>query len=282
MMTYKQILRQFLFFLMLGSIFLFPSSIFAALHQRASLNSANTQTQKTNTELSLPAFSGIDVNGNFQVLVSHGRHQRVVLTGHPMAMNRVSASVRGNTLVLRMAVTRSESYPYDSRVRVHITTPSALSKIYVAGHSTLRGIQINTNHLQITTQDNASVDLRGNKLHIHQIENHGQGLIQLGFIQENNLSIVITKSGLIRVFGSVHRLTARLQDRSCLEAERLRANQAYVETRDYAIAKVQPIQKLYAFAKGISNIYYFGTPKKLSGYSQDAGNVIKIPTMTFH
>lgn len=234
-----------------------------------------SQQDVLKVKLNLPSFSAVDAKGDFHIIMSNGKNQSVTLSGNPLALSRVSVRVIGKTLVLKTKVSRSESFTYNSRVVVHIVTPRPLTSIALAGKSAFQGAALKTSTLKIYTKDTASVYIRGNN-NIQRIENNSMRDIDLGWVNSRNILISGAGSGWVRIAGSADVLTARLRNSACLEAEHFRANKVYVETEDDAIARVQPVSTLYAFAMDTSNIYYFRVPRQLAGYTKGSGNILKL------
>ncbi len=224
----------------------------------------------------LPYFSGIDANGDFQIIVTSGKQQSVVLNGHPMAVSRVNASVQNGTLVLRTVVARSESKSYNPRVLVRIILNHPISAIILAGKSSLHASGIRTSSLVIYTRGNSGVYLRGSG-NVQRVQNDSSRDIDLGWVTSRSIVIAGSGTGWVRLSGGyADILTARLRNGACLQAENLKANKVYVETEGYSIARIQPVNSLYAFATDDSNIYYFRVPREIAGYTKESGNVLKV------
>jgi len=238
--------------------------------------SSNSDGQRIiRSERHFSSFSAIDADGPFQIILSNGSPQKVSFVGSVLAMEKLSATVQNHTLVLRVLPYRRTSEPYNPKILVRITMPATLRNLVLAGDTHLRSSGVRTSALTIYTRDQASVSIKG-VVNLQKIEGNSSGGVNLGWINSRSVVIGSSGSGKIILSGYAPVLTAHLAGNACLEAEFLRTRDVYVETRDTAIARVLPVNSLYAFACNFSNIYYFKTPRQIVRDSRGSGNILQV------
>jgi Putative auto-transporter adhesin, head GIN domain len=236
----------------------------------------DARVENAHSTPSLPSFSGIDVGNNFQVVITHGKHQRVELIGDPRAIARVSAVVKKGTLVLG---NRSSSFPGYSRYRplvlVKIVIATSVSYLKASGNAQIYAKGIYSNGLCVITKDQGSIILQG-KVNLAEVQSYGVGDISISRINSHHVLVTARGSGRIRLGGSVNVLTARISGGSQLYAQYLPAREVYITADDFSLAEVYPVLSLYAFASGHSQIYYYRTPRILVLRLLDSGTVLRI------
>ena len=55
-----------------------------------------------------------------------------------------------------------------------------------------------------------------------------------------------------------------------------RAQHILIQTKNFATAKLLPIQSLRAFATDFSNVYFYKMPDYISRYTRRSGNVLQL------
>ncbi|HVV69663.1 MAG TPA: DUF2807 domain-containing protein [Gammaproteobacteria bacterium] len=226
----------------------------------------------------LPYFSAIDISGPFKVDVATGNgRQSVVLTGNVNAVPRVTSRVIGNTLVIRMLPSKTGQLvpPYNPHVAIQIHMVDGLTTVAAGGSTQVYGTGISSSRLSLNTSDQGSIYLRGNLI-VYEINCNSSGIIDVALGHLRGIGVGGAGSGIIRITGSVDMLTAVLGGALRLDAKRLRAQQVYVTTWGNACAEVLPVIALYAFARDISNIFYYKEPQVMSGNSKGSGNILRL------
>lgn len=219
-------------------------------------------------------FSAINVSGNFQVRI-HGHQPRpcVTLSGGTSAVNSVSLSVVNQTLTIRQIIPKNQHSL--GRVNVIIDLPEGLNSLITGGTTVVRGENITSRGLNIVANDQSSIYLHGDFV-VRHLQDNSSGRIDLAGLNNGDLLIDCSGSGVVHLTGSAAVLTAHLAGNARLEAQGIRAREVYVSTHDHACAKVFPLYALYAFADDYSNIFYFNRPRLIAGYTRCSGNVLYI------
>jgi hypothetical protein len=258
----------------------------AQKHTTASHKTATTKPQHSiyskevvQESRRVPPFSAIDISGPFKVNIttSHEGRQSVVLKGNVNAVPQVTSRVIGNTLVIRMLPSKTGQLvpPYNPHVAIQIQMADGLTAIAAGGTTQVYGTGISSSRLTLNTTEQSSVYLRG-KLAVYEITCNSSGNIDIALGHIRGLGVGGQGSGIIRVTGSVDMLTAALGGSLHLDATGLRAQQVYIETWGNACGEVVPVVTLYAFARGISNIFYYKEPQVTSGNSTGSGNILRL------
>lgn len=223
-----------------------------------------------------PTFSALAVNGTFSVKITAlpGK-QTVRMIGSPEALARVSATVVGDTLTLKMVPRTDVPAPANPWVSVSVNMPRPLRGLALSGSAEVHGQGLRSPGLWVVAQDQSSLRLSGD-ITLTQVEDNSCGYVEIGKIHANYVQVLGAGPGNLRLSGSTNVLTARLFNQIHLIAMGLSAQKVYVTTQDQALAEVYPIQALYAFAKDASSIYYYHRPPFLVNSVHDAANVLYV------
>ncbi len=226
----------------------------------------------TVTRLKLPPFSAIRVVGHIKLIIrgtrSNNPRDTLIESRNPQW---VDARVKNHTLYLRaLRAALPSRRPALVKVKMY-----RLNKLKVYGHASVQGTNIRSNGLVIKTQTTGNVTLNG-KLFVDKVKNKGPGNVSLRWIKGDNISIKAEGTGRITLTGTARKIKVDLEDHAKLNAKALRVKDVMVKTDDYAIARVSAINSLSAFAEDHSNIYYYNTPRHITRYTKNSGNILRM------
>ncbi len=224
----------------------------------------------TTTRLKLPTFSSVHIRGFINVMIqgkkAQGTSDTVIESYNPQWVN---AKVSHHTLYLRVlhAALPSRIAP---TVTLHL---HRLKQLEVYGRASVIGRNIKSDGLYLRSNTTRNITLQGNLVLKHVI-NKGLGHIKLRWVRGRSARVQ-GLAGSIQLAGSVDQLRVKLRHHAVLDAQYLRANHIFIQTKQFSSAKVLPVQSLRAFATDFSNIYYYKEPKVISRYTDHSGNVLQ-------
>lgn len=220
-------------------------------------------------------FKGIAADGNIHVIVEPGnsRSVQVLNTNHP-ASKLVFADVSRGVLILHDISRENLDEQAPQFIKVKVVTPS-LGSIKLRDHSCLSAKNLAYNIMDIDTATTGFLKIRGNVC-LHHILQHGRGPINIEWTNSDHIKIISTGPGLVHIAGITDILNIRAKDHANIDAKFLRANSGLIQTDENATVAVNVIDALSGFATGISNIFYYKTPRHLTRHTYDLGNVIQM------
>lgn len=183
---------------------------------------------------------------------------------------QVSSSIKNHVLYLRALAPNRVGQPTPTvTVQMH-----QLDRLEVYGRSTVIGKNISSPALKIRSDNNKLIQLDG-KMNSVSINNYGPGDIKLRWVSGKTVT-VYSVGGLVELAGTADQFRVKLRNHAVVDAQYLRAKSVLAQTKDFAIAKVMPLESLRAFASGFSNIYFYKSPENLSRYSIQSGNILQL------
>jgi len=219
----------------------------------------------THPTLSTSTFTAVSINGRMNVMIQSAQNKGDRdLIHYPHQL--ISAKICGHTLYLRSLNTQKNP---SVTLRLH-----ALNQLTVNGPSAVTGSAVESDGLELYTNSNAVVNLNGT-IKVKKISHRGYGRIQLRWVTADQLSIT-SSGGLIKLAGTAKNADIKLSNHAQLDAQYLRVRQMMVQTRGHAVAKVLATYSLQAFATQNSQIYFYKTPRHLSRYSRESGNILQL------
>ncbi len=216
----------------------------------------------------LPPYNAIDVHGPAKVVINYSsRAPAVVLSGgSPQTLPPVPVSVYDRTLTIN-----SRNQP----VFVTINTTQPINSITVHDNASVQAARLNSQGLVVNVLDQGSVSI-GRAGAIRAIWNNSSQTMTINGINSRSIMVGGNGKGRIVLSGTTRSLEAKLSDSFCLEAQRLKAYEVHIMTRDDALAYVCPTHGLYAFAYNNSDIYYYVIPGQLVRETRMSGNVLRL------
>lgn len=198
-------------------------------------------------------FTGIEVDGVFDVAVYLGNETEVIVEADDNLMQAIVTVVIGNKLYID--VDKDYKIRKSTRMIVHITTPDLNTIDFDGVGDIYSGNMLNFNSLDIEYDGVGDVDFEGNFGTI-DIDADGTGAISLS----GTATILdIDNSGV----GSI-------------KAENLEAKKGFIENSGVGHTKIFVTDELYLNVSGVGNVYYKGEPviKELS--VTGVGKVVKM------
>ena len=200
-----------------------------------------------------------------------------------------SIEVSGNTAV--ELVNGPYSANNNNRITVtdqvlHVAAPSStnnsivkvfapgLKSITVIGSATVNAKDFKTTGLTVTAKGSGTVNLEGHYV-IDKIYQSGNGRINIGWIDSDNLFVDSRSGGPVCLSGTVNSMVAKLTNNAYFDARYLRVQRASVFTTDKAHADIVVLDTLGAFAIDNSNIFYYKRPHNLTIATNNSGNVLQ-------
>ena len=208
-------------------------------------------------ELSIDEFSGIELEGSFDVIIEYGAEQMVTVEGHRNIIDRLQTRVSDGIWKIKL---RPAQY-YHVDMTITITSPH-IDKIFLAGSGNIEtsGFQ-NIQDLEVVLFGSGRIWGRepfvvsGKSL----VTIVGSGDIDL-FLETNRLSSEILGSGNIYLSGTANDMSLEIQGSGHYEAYSMVSENCDVSILSSGNAYVYANQTLDATITGSGNIYYKGSP----------------------
>ncbi len=220
-------------------------------------------------------FKGIAADGNIHVVVVPGKFRSVqIMNKHFSGDKLVSTSVSRGVLVLHDVSRDNLEEKAPRIIKVKVVTPT-LGAIHLSGNSCLSAKNLAYNIVDIDTATSGYLKIRGNVC-LHHILQRGRGPINIEWTNSDHIRIISTGPGPIHIAGKTDILNIRARDHADIDTKFLRANSGLIQTSENATVAVTVVDALSGFATGISNIFYYKTPRHLTRHTYDMGNVIQM------
>ena len=148
-----------------------------------------------------------------------------------------------------------------------------LTKLEVSGHANV-SVRNMPSLISIYAADNANVNISGS-IPLRTISVTGSASVHAQWVNAHDLSVFANGHSKINLAGIANIMTTRLSDYAHLSAQYLRTQQAVVQTRDNAIAKVLPVISLNAYAFDNGQIYYYKFPAlTINEFTSKTGRIL--------
>ena len=234
--------------------------LFAATFLLASFSFV--QASNTLKSVDVDKFTGVKVNGNYQVFLKQGTTQSVKIEGDEKEVKSISTKVQdGIWTIQRHSMngrSQCNSY-YDS-----YNTKSPM-KIYITV-AKLDYISLSSNG-KISTENTFNVDNIDLKL-------NGNGKMRLN-LTAKSIESNLCGSGKLVLKGSAKHMESRISGSGDIDAEDMKVENVNISVSGSGDAQVHATSYLKAKVSGSGDIYYKGSPslhKSVSG----SGSVSKI------
>lgn len=226
------------------------------------------QSRKSITEtVELEAFSRIEASGGrYQIIVTPSSTSRMIVSGDPERVRRVSAMVVGQAtglgddpVTLHLMEQSSNEFCLFCDIiprplRIEITTPHLASIALRAGVvMSIDGFEEPS--LEIMIDDASHADING---------------------RFDRISGTLLSASRLSIMGTTSMLNLELGDASRLEASELVAAQAMLRIHDVSRATVQVTALLHAKLTNASRLQYVGEPREKRIVTEDASRAIQI------
>lgn len=150
-----------------------------------------------------------------------------------------------------------------------------LNHLIVDGQAAVSSSHINSTSLSIDANSSGSIALMG-MVNLDRILSSGSGDIHIQWVNSSRLRIDGSSKSKFTLAGVASTVELRLKDESLFEGQYLRIDDVFVQTRDYATAKLLVNNSLRGFAYDHSNIYYYKRPSEITEYTSGSGNILQL------
>ncbi|MCK5846906.1 MAG: DUF2807 domain-containing protein [Bacteroidales bacterium] len=196
----------------------------------------------------LSTFNAIDAGNAFDIIITKGDNQSVVIEADDNLMEKIITSVKGNELKLSTKGSINNS----TKMKVHITMAELIG-VDLSGAATL---------LSESRFDNDDME----------IEQSGASSMELK-LRCKNLDIDISGAANIKLSGFTNNMEAECSGASNISAFNLEVENAVVDCSGASNAKLFITKSLSGEASGASNITYKGSPTKIDIRTSGASDV---------
>jgi hypothetical protein len=220
------------------------------------------QASNTLKSIDVDKFTGIKVNGNYQVFLKQGSTQSVKIEGDETNTKSISTKVVNGIWSIQSASKNGKSQCNSSYNSYHSQTPM---KVYITV-ATLDYISLSSKG-KISTENTFNVNNIDLKL-------NGSGKMRLS-LTAKSIESNLCGSGKLILKGSSKHLESRISGSGDIDAEDMRVENVNISVSGSGDAQVHATSYLKAKVSGSGDIYYKGSPslhKSVSG----SGSVSRI------
>ena len=190
---------------------------------------------------SVTSFDRVRVDGPYKVKLTTGVPPFAVATGSAIAIDRVSVSVEGRTLIVRQNPGSWGGYPGEAPGPVEIEVGThELSQAWLNGSGTLAIDRIRGLTFDLALQ--------------------GSGSAAIGDADVDQMKIGISGAGSVTIAGKAPKLTAVVRGTSTLDAAGLAAKDALVGAEGPSDVRVLATATAKVDARGTTSVAVGGTP----------------------
>lgn len=132
---------------------------------------------------------------------------------------------------------------------------------------------VESTQLLASVRDSGPVAIHGN-VGIRELVVTNSDTVAISWVNSQELTLRLRGTQRVYFAGIAQLLNATVLDHARLDAKYLRAQKAFVNTKQHGTAEVTVLDSLNAYAQDQSNIYYYTTPKLLGRYYQDHGSIL--------
>jgi len=219
----------------------------------------------TALSLRLPAFDAISASGNLRITLKGGTQRIKIPAG-----DKVKVYVKNQTLY----IVGNEASKHEA---IQIVAPD-ITSLQASKHAEILAKDLHSHSLQVIVNGNSDLTLRG-MVPLARIAQSGSSHIDIRWVNSQNLMIHAQDASKIRLAGFANVVHVRLHDAASLDAQYLRVNKMYIQTKGHSIAKVLVLDKLSADAYGRSNVYYMKKPRYFTEFTHESGNVLQMAAL---
>lgn len=251
---------------------LYALFIIIAILCSATLTRAEAQNlpppQATQVSEKLLEFNAISVRGPIRLTIEQVKENEPNYIKFSSGQRSpVSTTIKDGTLYLQAD---------DSQQTTEITAGlHQLNQLMADEGSSVVSKQLTSASLSIDANTSGSIELFG-MVTLDRILTSGKGAIRIQWVDTPRLRIDGSDNSAIHLAGVAGAVEMRLRDESHFYGQYLRIDRIFVQTKNYAVAKLSVNDSLKAFAYDHSNIYYYKRPAELTEFTSDSGNVLQV------
>jgi hypothetical protein len=219
---------------------------------------------------SLGYFNAIHVEGDWAIhLVSTQEAPHYSFdTQDP---SHLEAFIENQTLYLKLP-------PHHAPVWAQIYIRN-LRSLNVHGNTQVWGNHLNFTALEINADDFAALHLTG-ILGLKCIRASGNSTVHLHWVNSKVLNITTLDQARVDLAGVAQQVYATALHSSQLDARYLRTHEFLARTADDAEISALPIQSLYAHSHDNSQVYAYKSPRHLTSVSTESANILPLENRT--
>lgn len=209
-------------------------------------------------ELKLAAFSGVELDGSFDVSIEQGAAQHVIALGQENILDVLQAEVMDD--VLYLSLKPGSYFNYDLEIKVTVPT---LNHVTLNGSGDIKlGTFVKLNGLQVKLDGSGDIKSDGplEVLGTANIELEGSGDIELT-LKASETNAILEGSGDIKLDGTTSKLAVSLDGSGDIKAYDLESLNCVASVEGAGDIRVSASKKLEASVDGSGNISYRGEPK---------------------
>ena len=263
-------------------------------------------------DIPINSFSSLSIRGPINVYIDATQTKpSLQILGDPKSVSNVTWKEKNHTLYLGTKLFYPARH--DGRLTIKVnTTPQQINQILFHSNANLFGKGL-MGSLSLQAEGTGRINLYTNKLNLKSLYSNGKGNITLHNIHSQDLSIKSYNTryitiegevalntidfigngnllvywinspylkinaagkGKIVLAGVVKMLDVHLSQKIQLLAKQLYTQQGFIRTREQAQAQVRVKNKMMAFAKDKSIIYYDSPINFISAYTEDNGLIL--------
>ena len=225
-------------------------------------------------------ISAIIVNGNIQLRIRMLKsHQRNFYRINQSQVSLVQTVRSGSTFVIQPA-TSCKGRPLIPPALIAAPIPvtlgiKQLNLLVLNGTSSVYASRLIAPNLHIITNTTGEIALHG-KVGLQELVTNGAGTINIQGVNTASLRVINHGIADIHLAGVVKQLQAELTSQGRLEAEALIANTVFIKACGQSQARINVINFLNAFAYDQGFILYWGNPGRVTEYSTNSGNILRM------
>ncbi len=208
--------------------------------------------------IELDAFTGVEMDGSFDLVLDQGVQQKVVVAGNQNILDRLKLEVLDNRLYISLEPGNYMNF----ELEVRVTLPT-VDHVSLSGSGDVRmGTFVGLNDLRVVLDGSGDIVSEGaiEVLGATDIEMDGSGDIKLG-VRSKSITIVMDGSGDVELTGSTTELVASLDGSGDIKAHKLESLDAQVKLDGSGSIEVHASKHLKAELSGSGDISYRGEPK---------------------
>ena len=208
-------------------------------------------------ELKLDAFTGVQLDGSFNVSIEQGAQQKVLVLGNENILDKLKTDVLDGTLYISLEP--GNYINYELEVRLTVTT---IEHVVLNGSGDINlGTFVNIDHLNVELDGSGDIRSKGvlGILNKAELDMDGSGDIDLT-LKASEVSARLQGSGDIELIGTTPKFSAFLDGSGDIKAFELESINCEVKLQGSGDIAVFASNKLVASLDGSGNIKYRGQP----------------------
>ncbi len=213
-------------------------------------------------------FNDIEIVGDVSVVLQKG--DRKVKVKEPN-IYPLQANISLENKVLRIDATNNK---FGKSIVVTVSTP-CLNGIHVSGNADVYGNSFPNREFRIDASGNSVITLRG-EINLRKVAQDGDTRIDISWVNSKKLNVISNGNGYLYLGGKVKYLATKQNGNSFIDLRYLRAEEITALSAGNAEAHIFATEKLSAFAREKSTIYYHNPQlKHTTTFSEEEGNVLQ-------